>query len=49
MKHVHLDYLQKMVNKFEQEWCHKLGMKRIQKKKKDPFASGLTVDGDINL
>jgi hypothetical protein len=37
-----------MVNKFEQEWCHKLGMKR-QKKKKDPFASGLTIDGDINL
>jgi hypothetical protein len=49
MKPVRLDCLLEIVNKFEQEWGHKLGMKRTWKKKKDPFASGLTIDGDINL
>jgi hypothetical protein len=34
MKLAHLDHLPKMVNKFEQEKCHKLGVKRTRKKKK---------------
>jgi hypothetical protein len=32
MKHVYLDHWPKMVNKFEQERGHELGVKRIQKK-----------------
>ncbi len=46
MKLVHLDHLQKMVNKFEQDRGHELGMKRTLKKK-DPPTSGLNVDEDI--
>jgi hypothetical protein len=38
-----------MVNKFEKEQGHKLGVKKIQKKKRNPLASGLNVDEDINL
>jgi hypothetical protein len=49
MKPTHLDHLLDMVNKFKQERGHELGMKKTQKKKKDPFANGLNVDEDINL
>jgi hypothetical protein len=49
MKLVHLDHLPKMVNKFEQEWGHELGAKRIRKINRDPPTSGLNVDEDINL
>ncbi len=31
MKTIHLDHLSKMVNKFEQEKGHKLGVKRTQR------------------
>jgi hypothetical protein len=48
MKLAHLDHLPEMANKFEQEWGHKLAVKRTQKKKKDPLTSGLNVDEDIN-
>ncbi len=36
MKLVHLDHLSDMVAKCEQERGHALGMKKIQKKKKNP-------------
>ncbi len=36
MKHVHLKHLRNMVAKFEQEWGHKLRMKRTHGKKKHP-------------
>jgi len=36
MKLAHLDHLPEMVNKFEQEKGHKLGVKRTTKKKKNP-------------
>ncbi len=49
MKLVHLDHLPQMVNKFEQENGHKLGVKRTRKKKKDPPINGLIVDESINL
>ncbi len=48
MKLVHLDHLFKMVNKFEQEQGHELGLKRTQKKKKDPLVNGLNVDEGVN-
>lgn len=49
MKPNHLDHLSEMVNKFEQEWGHELGVKKTSKKKRNPFASGLGVDEDINV
>jgi len=49
MKHANLDHLPKIVNKFEYERGHELGVKKIQKKNKDPIASSLSVDEDINL
>jgi hypothetical protein len=49
MKPTHLEHLQKMVNKFEQERGHELGVKSTWKKKKDPPANGLNVDEDINF
>jgi hypothetical protein len=49
MKLAHVDHLLEMVNKFEQEWGHELGMKKIRKKKKNPPTSGLRVDEDINV
>ncbi len=49
MKHAHLYHLLEMVNKFEHEQGHELGVKRIRKKQKDPLASGLNVDKDINF
>ncbi len=49
MKFDHLDHFPKMVNKFEQERGHKLKMKIVQKKKKNPPANGLNVDEGINL
>ncbi len=47
MKLAHLDHLQAMVNKYEQERGHKLGVKKTLKKKKDPLTSGLNVEEDI--
>jgi len=38
-----------MVNKFEKENGHKLGVKRTRKKKRDPPVNGLIVDESINL
>jgi hypothetical protein len=38
-----------MVNKFQQETGHELGVKITLKKKKVPPTSGLSVDEDINL
>jgi hypothetical protein len=49
MKPNHLDHLPEMVNKFEQEWGHELGVKKTWKKKRNPLASGLGVDEDINV
>jgi hypothetical protein len=49
MKHAHLYHLPEMVNKFEQEQGHELGVKRIWKKKKEPLTNGLNVDKDINF
>ncbi len=34
---------------FEQEWGLELGMKKIRKKKRNPPASSLSVDEDINV
>jgi hypothetical protein len=44
-----MDHLPKMVNKFEHEKGHELGVKRTWKKKKDPLTSNLFVDEDIHL
>jgi len=49
MKLANLNHLPKIVNKFEQGRGHKLGMKKTQKKKRDPPTSSLSVDEDINL
>jgi len=49
MKLAHVDHLLEMVNKFEQEWGLELGMKKIRKKKRNPPASSLSVDEDINV
>lgn len=49
MKPNHLDHLPEMVNKFAQEWGHELGVKKTWKKKRNPFASGLGVDENINV
>ncbi len=49
MKLANLNHLPKIVNKFEQGRGHKLGMKKTQKKKRDPPISSLSVDEDINL
>ncbi len=49
MKLAHLDHLPKMVNKFEHEKGHELGVKRTMKKKRDPPTNNLSVDEDINL
>ncbi len=48
MKLVHLDHLLEIVNKFEQEQGHEFGVKRAQKKKKDPPMNGLNVDEGIS-
>jgi hypothetical protein len=49
MKPTNPDHVPKIVNKFEQERGHKLRVKNVQKKKKDPHASGLNVNENINL
>lgn len=49
MKLAHLDHLPKIVNKFEQERGHELGVKKTRKKKKNPPTSSLHVNEDINL
>ncbi len=49
MKPTNLDHVPKIVNKFEQERGHKLRMKNIRKKKKNPHVSGLNVDENINF
>jgi hypothetical protein len=49
MKPTHLDHLPEMVNTFEQEWGHELGVKKTWKGKKNPLASGLSVDEDIDV
>jgi hypothetical protein len=38
-----------MVNKFELEHGHKLGVKRTRKTEKNPLANGLIVDESINF
>jgi hypothetical protein len=38
-----------MVNKFEQEWGHELGVRKTWKKKKDPLVRGLNIDEDTNF
>lgn len=45
MNFTHFDHLLDMVNKFEQERGHELGVK---KEKKDPPTNGLNVDDGIN-
>jgi hypothetical protein len=47
MKHVHLDHLPKLVNKFEQDM--NLEWRGLGRKNKDPSVNGLNVDEDINL
>jgi len=48
-KLVHLDHFPKMVNKFEQEQGHELGVRKNWKKKKDPLVRGLNIDEDTNF
>jgi hypothetical protein len=48
-KHVHFNHLLKMVNNFEQERGHELGVKETQKKKRDPRINNLNVDEETNL